>query len=370
MGLFSNPLGHAGYPPNVTGTPTTQPASIRAATAAEAAQGTLDNVYISPLTAQSATSLDFASPPVLGFGSTTPRPVHATTLDSTLNTLLATSASSTAVAIANVAPTAARTGDYHGGNSAQNDTVTWLGGNPSANTQSFSVLGGTATGGTQTLNLGNGIGGALTVNIANGATTTNTTLNIMSGVGVTGANTANLLNNPRITTIGFSDVAPSAARTTRFNGGNSAQNDVVSWFSGDPSANTQSFSIFTGAPSGGTQTVGIFTGNASGGTQAFNLLTGTNPATANICTGAAAHTLNLLSATGLLGCFGAPAVVQQAQGAITNSVTVGGTTGTIADFTDLTTYANDAATIRNDIYQLALALDGVITGLRNYGILG
>lgn len=370
MGLFSNPLGHAGFPPNVTGTPTTQPASIRAATAAEASDGTLDNVYISPLTAQSATALDFASPPVLGFGSTTPRPVHATTLDSTLNTLLATSASATAVAIANVAPSGARTGNYHGGNSAQNDTVTWLGGNPSANTQSFSVLGGTATGGTQTLNLGNGIGGALTVNIANGATTTNTTLNIMSGVGVTGANTVNMLNNPRITTVGFNNVAPSAARTSAFNGGDSAQNDTVTWFNGNPSANTQLFTIFGGAPSGGTQTVGIFTGNATGGTQTFNLITGTRASIANICTGVAVHELNLLSATGKLGTFGAPAVVQQLQGALTNNVTSGGVLGTIADFTDLTVYANDAATIRNDIYQLALALSGVITGLRNYGILG
>lgn len=94
MGLFTNPLGHAGYPPGVTGTPTTQPSEVRAATAAEAAAGLLNNVYISPLTAQSATVLDFASPPVLGFGSTTPRPVHATTLDSTGNTSLGTGASS------------------------------------------------------------------------------------------------------------------------------------------------------------------------------------------------------------------------------------------------------------------------------------
>lgn len=40
-------------------------------------------------------------------------------------------------------------------------------------------------------------------------------------------------------------------------------------------------------------------------------------------------------------------------GNTTNSVTAGGSTGIIANFTDLTTYANDAATIRNDIYQLA-----------------
>jgi len=97
MGMFSNPLGHAGYPPGVTGTPTTQPSQIRAATAAEAAAGTLTNVYISPATADSATALDFASPPVLGFGSTTPRPVHATTLSAvgavTINTSGAASSS-------------------------------------------------------------------------------------------------------------------------------------------------------------------------------------------------------------------------------------------------------------------------------------
>lgn len=91
MGLFTNPLGHAGYPPGVTGTPTTQPSEVRAATAAEAAAGVLDNCYISPATAQSATALDFASPPVLGFGSTTPRPVHATTLSAVGATTINTS---------------------------------------------------------------------------------------------------------------------------------------------------------------------------------------------------------------------------------------------------------------------------------------
>lgn len=94
MGMFTNPLSYAGYPPGVTGTPTTQNTTVRAATAAEAAAGVLTNVYISPSTADSATALDFASPPVLGFGSTTPRPVHATTLDSTGNTSLGTGASS------------------------------------------------------------------------------------------------------------------------------------------------------------------------------------------------------------------------------------------------------------------------------------
>lgn len=50
--MFSNPLSHAGYPPGVTGTPSTQPSEVRAATNAEAVAGTLNNVYISPASAQ------------------------------------------------------------------------------------------------------------------------------------------------------------------------------------------------------------------------------------------------------------------------------------------------------------------------------
>jgi hypothetical protein len=73
-----NPNGYDGQP----GTQNKQ-GIVRFATAAEAAAGTLDNVAISPATAQSATALDFASPPVAGFGSTTPRPVAATTLAAT-----------------------------------------------------------------------------------------------------------------------------------------------------------------------------------------------------------------------------------------------------------------------------------------------
>lgn len=174
MPIYGSPLGYTGQPPGVTGTPTTQTANVRAATAAEAAAGTLTNVYISPATAQSATALDFASPPALGFGSTTPRPVAATTLTST------------------------------------------------------------------------------------GITT------IGSGAGVA-------------TKVG--------------------------------------------------------------------------------------------NTTGTLGFFGATGATRVAQAALTNSVTAGGTTGTIANFTDLTVYATDAATIRNDIYQLSLALANVVTALRSYGML-
>lgn len=91
MGLFINPLSHAGYPPGVTGTPETQPSQVRAATVAEANAGVLDYVYISPFTLAGFSSVaSFASPPVLGFGSTTPRPVHATTLSATGSSTIGT----------------------------------------------------------------------------------------------------------------------------------------------------------------------------------------------------------------------------------------------------------------------------------------
>ena len=69
-----------------------------------------------------------------------------------------------------------------------------------------------------------------------------------------------------------------------------------------------------------------------------------------------------------LGFFSVTPVAQQTVDAITNSVTSGGTTGTIANYTDLTVYANDAAAIRNDLYQLARAVAQHATALRNLGL--
>lgn len=175
MGIFDNPLSHVGAPPGGTGTPSTMPSAVRAATTAEATAGTLNDVYLSPATASSiGAGANFASPPALGFGSTTPQPVHATILSAT-------------------------------GSSA-----------------------------------------------------------IGSGAGV-------------------------ASRV----------------------------------------------GNT----------------------------------TGTVGFFGQTGATRVTQAAVTNSVTAGGTTGTIANYTDLSVYANDAAAIRNDIYQLSLALSNVVGALRSYGLL-
>jgi len=69
----------------------------------------------------------------------------------------------------------------------------------------------------------------------------------------------------------------------------------------------------------------------------------------------------------MMGVLGAAAVVRQTSGAdLTNNVTVGGTTDQIDDFAGAL-YATDAATIRNDIYQLARKLKQINDGLRLFG---
>lgn len=254
MGLFSNPLGHAGYPPGATAPATVVNSTVRAATAAEAATGTATDIYISPATAQSATALDFASPPVLGFGSTTPRPVHATTLSTTSTMTIG-------------------------------DTANFV----------FSGTTGTKFG-----------------------TATSQKIGFFNATPI---------------------VQPAAAtdiKTALVNLGLLA-------------SGASPLDLGSAALGSGTHTL------SDGANVVVDSTTGTKFGTAT---------------TQKMGWYNATPVVQQAQGAITNSVTAGGVTGTIADYTDLTVYANDAAAIRNDIYQLALGLQGCIAALRTYGLLG
>lgn len=71
-----------------------------------------------------------------------------------------------------------------------------------------------------------------------------------------------------------------------------------------------------------------------------------------------------------IGFFGTTPATQVVMGAnLTNNVTSGGVNNTIANYTDLTVYANDAAAIRNNIYQLARSLKIIQDGLRTYGLL-
>lgn len=92
MGLFSNPLGHAGYPPNPQYA-TVVNSTVRAATLAEVEAGVLPDVYVSPATFIGGSTADFASPPPIG--SVAPNSGAFTTLTSTGNTALVTGGTGT-----------------------------------------------------------------------------------------------------------------------------------------------------------------------------------------------------------------------------------------------------------------------------------
>lgn len=76
----------------------------------------------------------------------------------------------------------------------------------------------------------------------------------------------------------------------------------------------------------------------------------------------------VLNANGNIGFFASAATTQQSVAALTNNVTSGGTADTLDDFTDLNTYSVDAATIRNDIYQLGQKVEAIRAALANYGL--
>lgn len=163
MGLFSNPLGHAGFPPGATAPATTVNSTVRAATLAESTAGTRSDVYISPALQSAFDAAIFAVPPALG--STTPNAVSSTTLGATglaslatMNTTgdtnLATAVTATAVSIAGAANTGALVVNIATGASAADSTVNILNGANSAGTPRFNVATGSATG--AILNFGTG----------------------------------------------------------------------------------------------------------------------------------------------------------------------------------------------------------------------
>ena len=166
-------------PNSYAGTSATQTkqGSLRFATAAEAAAGVMTNVAISPATANSVVALDFASPPVLGFGSTTPRPVHATTLDSTGLTSLSTVAGSTT----NIGTATGLIGFYGATAIVKPISTTDL-------RTALINLGLYTTGGASPLNLN---GGALTAAGISGTTLTSTSTTSIATTGAVAANIGN-----------------------------------------------------------------------------------------------------------------------------------------------------------------------------------
>jgi hypothetical protein len=172
---------------------------------------------------------------------------------------------------------------------------------------------------------------------------------ILCGFEVPGApnSVLRLGNNPSVNRIDIGNTTTTSdPRITNINGGDQEQDDTLRLQVGAHSAGAQTTNIMTGAHTGGTQSVNILTGTSPGGTQ----------------------NLRLGSSTTNIGFLGQSPAAPQTQAALTNNVTAGGSTGVIANFAT-TDYATDGPIIRNDIYQLALALRQTIAALRTYGLL-
>lgn len=162
-------------PNGYNGQPATQykQGIVRLATDAEALAGTAENVAVNPAQLQSATSADFASPPVLGFGSTTPRPVHGTTIDSTTTITAGTSLTAT---LGNVTAT---NGNIVRGTAGNKDVYTSV---------ATTTTAGANSAGTVTLVSG-------TATVATTAVTANSQIRLYrQGVGSTGAAALGILS--------------------------------------------------------------------------------------------------------------------------------------------------------------------------------
>jgi hypothetical protein len=212
MGMFINPLSHAGYPPGVTGTPTTQPSEVRAATSAEAIAGVLNNVYISPLT-------------LSGSGSDLgPRTLHGVLLgEGVTNPLGATAAGTTGqvlTATTSADPAFAAIGTGSG--------LTAHGVLVAENTSAFVATAAGTTGQVLTATTSAdpafaaiGTGSGLTTNgivLSNGASAFTSTAALTSGqtlVGVTGgAPVATTITNSKVTAVAkFTNIPTMSAST-------------------------------------------------------------------------------------------------------------------------------------------------------------
>lgn len=176
---------------------------VRLATDKEALVGTATNIAITPAQLTTIAGLDFASPPVLGFGSTTPRPVHATTLDSSGLTSLATGAGNTV----NIATATGNIGFFGAAAVAKQGSTTDL-------RTALINLGLYTTGGASPLNLN---GGALTAGTVSATTTITAGTTLTATLGNITATNGNIVKN----TAGNKDVYTSVATTTAA-GANSA----------------------------------------------------------------------------------------------------------------------------------------------------
>jgi len=130
--------------------------------------------------------------------------------------------------------------------------------------------------------------------------------------------------------------------------------------------------------SGKTQTIAIGNSTASGGTLNINIgasTAGTNTITigkfgsnlVNVILGGDAIKIGDNAGTDV-GFFNTTPVAKQSVTDITNSIASGGTSNTLTNYTNLSTYSSDAAAIRGNFHQIGLKLNAIIDALQAYGL--
>lgn len=390
MGLFSNPLGYAGYPPaplKMTGgvqEPGSQNTTVRAATETEVSEGIRADIYVSPATAQAEIIADFSEPPPLG--DVTPNTVAATTLTSSGNTTLATSAAATTIDLGNVANSGARITTIAGGNSAQNDTVNILNGANTTNAHIFNVLTGAISGGTSSANFYTGIitggthqfkvftaatAGTLSVNI--GTCDKNVTMLIGTGIGIniiTLGGTISQLGffgvTPVVKPVGTTDLKDALVNLGLYtDGGATPLNlDAGALSCGDLTAvgtvniNASGAGVTT-IGTGGTGATNI--GNGTGNTA----VTGSLTATTTAASAGIAVDANSSAGTGIAGRFTSSAATVDSIEAVTGSIKVPATSVAAASpvVNDVRTgQASFTDSIANGAYGTLTITNSMVTG--------
>lgn len=170
---------------------------------------------------------------------------------------------------------------------------------------------------------------------------------------------------------GFFDLQPygvSAGETSRIRFSELAANGTNYIEFRAPDALTANVTLAW--PNGAGSANQVLTTNGSSALSWSNIgdVTITMADAANIITGTTTGSKIGTASNQKIGFWNASPVIQQSVAALTNNVTAGGSNDVIADYSDLTIYANDAAAIRNDIYQLARKLKETVDALRLYGI--
>lgn len=256
--------------------------------------------------------------------------------------------------------------------SATTTGVITIGGTAQTGTAGISIVLGQSTA-SNTIQIGDGaLGGAATQTIAIGTNAANTgTGTISITVGSTTAASGLTLQ------AGTGNIVLSGDNSTTYTIGATSTTGTITI---GRSTDTNTINIGNGATaSSKTQTINVGNSTASSGITNINIgasSAGTNTITigkygsglVNVILGGDEIKIGDNAASDV-GFFGTTPQPKTSVADIVNNITAGGTANTLTNYTSLTTYSTDAATIRNNFYQIGLKLNAILDALQSYGLI-